>query len=123
MTALRILRLAPALLLALLLAAPAAAEPWPPADAAIATHEGTVQNVGLPGKLADHATRRSHRNASLEEFVSIDDDAEQDLTSPPVLRAPGALPASAVRAIVSFYAPAPRTHRACAPFQTGPPHA
>ena len=123
MTILRILRLVPALLVALLFAAPVAAEAWPPADAAIATHEGAVQNAALPAKLADHATRRSHRSASLEEFVSIDDDAEQDLTSPPVLRAPSALPASAARPLVSCYSPAPRTHRACAAFPTGPPRA
>jgi hypothetical protein len=113
----------PALLVALLLAAPVAAESWPPVDGATATHEGAVQNVAQPAKLTDHATRRPHRSASVEEFVGIDDDAEQYLTSLPVLLTPSVLPASAAEPVALLYSSAPRTHRACAAFPTGPPHA
>ena len=116
-------RLVPALLVALFLTAPVAADPWTVADLGIATREGAVQNIALSAKLADHATRRPHRSASLEEFVGIDDDAEQYLTSLPVLPTPSVLPESAVEPAVAFYCAAPRTHRACAAFPTGPPHA
>lgn len=114
-----ILRLLSALpLLLVLVAAPAAAETVTHADATYATADSQAQ----PSKSADHASKKA-RVASLEEFFEIDDDAEQDFK--PLAAVTGfATNASPVAGrLAASYRAAPPSHRACAPFPTGPPHA
>ena len=123
MISLRILlRLLPAMLTALLFAAPANAA-WPQRDAAIVVQDGAVQKAAQPSKQADHATKRPHQSASLEEFVGIDDDAEQYLKALLALPEPFVAPLFGDKGVASSYSFPRRTHRACAPFPTGPPHA
>ncbi|HYJ43932.1 MAG TPA: hypothetical protein VEW06_05700 [Xanthobacteraceae bacterium] len=117
-----LLRLLPAMLTALLFAAPANAA-WPQRDAAIVVQDGAVQKAAQPSKLADHATKRPHQSASLEEFVGIDHDAEQYLKALLALPAPFVAPVFGGKPLAPSYSCPRRTHRACAPFPTGPPHA
>lgn len=119
-----LLRLVPALLAMLLCVPPsAAAEPRAPLDAGITTHGGAAHNLARPPKLADHATRRARHNASLEEFIGIDDDAEQYLKPLTVLLRPIVGPTFVVEQATVFYRTAPPNHPACAAPPTGPPHA
>ena len=126
MISLRILhRLLPALLVTLLLAAPpaVAADSWPHADFGVAAHGGAGQNAAHPTKLADHASKRPQRSASLEEFFEIDDDAEQYFKPLRVAARDGVSEVLATRRPALAYRLAPRTHRVCAAVPTGPPHA
>jgi hypothetical protein len=135
MISLRILlRLLPALPLALLLAAApaAAADSWPHVDFGVAAHGGASQNAAHPPKLADHAnkrpqpdhaSKRPQRSASLEEFFEIDDDAEQYFKPLRVVARDDVGETLVARHPALAYRLTPRTHRACAAFQTGPPHA
>ena len=116
-----LLRLLPALLVALLFAATPAAADWSHGDAAVATSD-TVHGV-QPLKAADHAIKRPRHSANLEEFVGLDDDAEQYLKSLAVLVRPIAKLTFASDPAAPGYRAARPSHRACAPFPTGPPHA
>ena len=119
-----LLRLLPALLMTLLFAAaPAAADSWTHVDAGVAAHEGAGQNASPPPKLADHASKRPQRSASLEEFFEIDDDAEQYFKPLRVVARDDAGETLVTQRPALAYCSAPRTHRACAAFPTGPPHA
>jgi hypothetical protein len=119
-----LLRLLPAMLVALLFAAaPATADPWSHVDFAVAAHEGAGQNAAPSPKLADHASKRLQRSASLEEFFEIDDDAEQYFKLLRVVARDDAGETLVARRPVLAYHSTPRTHRACAAFPTGPPHA
>jgi hypothetical protein len=115
----RLFRLLPVLLTALFAALPAAAEPSTYSDAPIAAADKSAQ----PPKQADHATRRLRHTASLEEFVELDDDAEQHFKPPPILVRPAIGSALVVKPLIVRYRQALRTHRACAGYPTGPPHA
>ena len=120
----RTLRARLATLYALLFAAaPAAADSWTHVDAGVVAHEGTGQNAAHPFKLADHASKRPQRSASLEEFFEIDDDAEQYFKLLRVVARDDAGETLVARPPVPAYHSTPRTHRACAAFPTGPPHA
>ena len=118
------LRLVPALLAMLLCAEPpAAAEPSAHLDATITTHDSAAYSAALPPKLADHAARRQRHHASLEEFIGIDDDAEQYLKPLAVLLRPIVRPTSVAEPEAPSYCVARPNHRACAAYPTGPPHA
>jgi hypothetical protein len=125
MLSLRILlRLVPALLAVLLCAAPsAAAEQRAHFDACITTHSGGVHNLALPPKLADHAIKRPRQTVDLEEFVGLDDDAEQYLRPLAVLLRPIVVPTFVAAPATSSYRAALPSHPACAAPPTGPPHA
>jgi hypothetical protein len=119
-----LLRFLPALLAMLLCAAPpAAAELWTHVDAATAAHDGAAPSAAHPPNAADHASKRAHHSASLQEFVGIDDDAEQYLLSLPVLLSPIGDPPFAAAPATSSYRAALPNHPACAAPPTGPPHA
>ncbi len=119
-----LLRLLPALLVTLLFAAvPATADSWTHVDAGVAAHEGTGQNAAHPLKFADHASKRPQRSATLEEFFEIDDDAEQYFKPLRVVARDDAGETLVARPAVLAYHSTPRTHRVCAAFPTGPPHA
>jgi hypothetical protein len=107
------------LLAILLLAAPATATPLLQQDPAYAVNDGSVQ----PQKQADHASRRLRPAASLEEFFEIDDDAEQYFKPPPILLRPTAGSALIAKSPIAPHQAAPPSHRACAAYPTGPPHA
>ncbi len=117
-----LLRLLPALLVALLFAATPAAADWSHGDAAVATSD-TVHAAAQPLKAADHAIKRPRHSASLEEFVGLDDDAEQYLKSLAVLVRPIAKLTFASDPAAPGCRAARPSHRACAPFPTGPPYA
>lgn len=114
-------RLLPALLLALLFsAAPAAAlAPVAQHDAAIVASDGAALAI----RAADHASKKPRPSAALSQFFEIDDDAEQDFKPQPLL-AYGVFDATiGSRVLAPCQRPVFRTHRACAAFPTGPPHA
>lgn len=124
-------RLLPALVAMLLIAAtPATAwldddTAWRAYDTAGETLGAVPQSTGQTPPAIDHSSRKKPRvSASLEEFFEIDDDAEQYFKPPPALARYGAGVAIAVPSspFVS-YRSAPRTHRVCAAYPTGPPHA
>jgi hypothetical protein len=114
----RLLHLCVALLTALLCAAPASANPLVQQDATSTVKDGSVQLQ----KQADHASRRLRPTASLEEFYEIDDDAEQYFKSPPILVRLPAASALVATSLIARYRAALPSHRACAAYQTGPPH-
>ena len=116
-------RILAVLVVALLFAASPANAAWPRSDAAVVVQDGAAQKAAQPSKLADHAAKRPHRSASLEEFVGFDDDAEQCLKALPALPKPFVDPAFGGKPLAPSYSCARRTHRACAAFPTGPPHA
>jgi hypothetical protein len=117
-------RLLPAMLVTLLFAAaPAAADSWTHVDAGVVAHEGTGQNAAHPLKPADHASKRAQRSASLEEFFEIDDDAEQYFKPLRFVARDDAGETFVTQRPALAYRSTPRTHRACAAFPTGPPHA
>jgi hypothetical protein len=132
MTVQRLLpRLWPALLAMLLIAAtPVTA--WFDSETAWLAHDtagetlGTVpQGTGQTPPVVDHSSRKKPRfSASLEEFFEIDDDAEQYFKPPPAIAryGVGVAIADPSSSFVS-YRSAPRTHRVCAAYPTGPPHA
>ncbi len=118
-----LLRLLPALLaMSLYAAPPAVAEPCT-YDTAVAGRDGAAPSIAHPPKLDDHASKRAHHSASLQEFVGIDDDAEQDLLPLPVLLRPVAVTPFAAAPATSSYRAALPSHPACAAPPTGPPHA
>jgi hypothetical protein len=119
MISLRILfRLLPVALL--LAAAPAVALPSPKHDAAaIAIKDAGVHSP----KPADHASKKPRPSATLEESFDLDDDAEQDFKPQPMLVYDVDSVAIGSRILVPSLRLAPRTHRVCAAFPTGPPHA
>jgi hypothetical protein len=115
-----LLRLLPVLLAVLFAVPPAAAESWTYPDAPIAATDNSVQ----PPKQADQTTRRPRHTASLEEFFEIDDDAEQYFKPQPLLTARRVDPPRVVaESVTRFWREALPTHRACAAYPTGPPHA
>lgn len=120
-TARTLFRLLPALLLTLLFAAaPAAALPSAAQrDAAIVSSDGPAYAT----KNADHASKKPRPSATLSQFFEIDDDAEQDFKPQPLV-AYGIFNATiGARILVPSQHPVLRTHRVCAAFPTGPPHA
>jgi len=125
MTVRRLLfRLLPALFAMLFVAAtPAAA--WLDHAAAVELLETVPQSTAPAQPSVDHASKNKLRQSpALEEFFEIDDDAEQYFKPPPGLAHHGAagVPIEA-RPVAVFHRCTPRTHRACAAYPTGPPHA
>jgi len=119
-----LLRLVPALLAMLLCAAPpAAAEPCMQGNGAIAARDGAPHGLAHLPKTADHAAKRQRASASLEEFVGVDDDAEQYLKPQAVLVRPIVVATFAADQAISSYRVALPNHPACAAPPTGPPHA
>lgn len=117
---LRLLHLLAALLTTLLFAAaPAAADAPPPAAVSFAADDVYAQ----PSKHVDHSSKRPRNTASLEEFFEIDDDAEQYFKTPAAL-VHWQSEFTLVSGCASPTCPsAVRSHRACAAYPTGPPHA
>ena len=121
MKALRILvRVLPALMAWLLLSAQPAGRDAPLyGEAVFASHE-------RDGRLAvDFVTRKQRHVASLEEYFSLDDDAEQHVQSLPQVTVVTDRPtrvAPRVEPLPCYREPLP-THRPCAAPSTGPPHA
>lgn len=113
------LHLLAALLTLLFAAVPAASADPLRGDPAFAVSDSSVQ----PPKQADHGTRRPRHTASLEEFFEIDDDAEQYFKPPPAFALTNLGFGFVVEQAPPSYSTAPPSHRACAAYPTGPPHA
>jgi hypothetical protein len=109
-----------AALLATLLAAaqPASASASPHGDAAQALMDGSKW-----AKQVHHTSRRPRHAASLEEFFEIDDDAEQYFKPSLLLFQETAGFPLVVESQTFLDLAVRRSHRACAPYPTGPPHA
>jgi hypothetical protein len=118
-----LLRLLPAVFAGILLVAlPAGAEQRSSSDTAVAANDGVAHNLAPP-KPADHASRRQHRSASFDQFVEVDDDAEQDfkpLTVAAVEIFAGCL---AIRFLDHASRETLLVRRLRSYFPTGPPHA
>src|SRR5262245_39097789 len=78
------------------------------ADAAYAPTEGLIH----PAKQFDHASKR--QVASLEEFLEIDDDAEQYFKPPPILVRPVVGATLVAKPLPTWHRSALPSHRACA---------
>lgn len=118
-----LLRLLPALLATMFVATTPAAG-WLDHSAAVELLETVPQSTAPAQSSVDHASKNKVRpSAALEEFFEIDDDAEQYSKPQPTLSRFGAGAPIEARPFVVVYRPAPRTHRACASYPTGPPHA
>jgi hypothetical protein len=117
-----LLRSLPVLLALFFAAAPAVAE-RSHFDVAIAANDGTSHGAAHSPKLADHASKKPRPSATLEEFFEIDDDAEQYFKTQPVLAHDADSVRIGGRILVPSHCFALRTHRVCAAFPTGPPHA
>jgi hypothetical protein len=117
-----LLRWLPVVLALFFAAAPAVAE-RSHFDVAIAANDGTSQGAAHFPKLADHASKKPRPSATLEEFFEIDDDAEQHFKPRPLLAHDARSVRIGSRILVPPRCIALRTHRVCAAFPTGPPHA
>jgi hypothetical protein len=115
-----LLRVVPALLACLLLSAQ-------PTGRSAPTHgEAVIVSYARDGQPAiDLVTRKQRHAASIEEYFTVDDDAEQYVQSPPQLAVVirRSTPVVARPEPPNCYREAPPSHRPCAAPPTGPPHA